>query len=286
MRDDRSSWFATLGDSIAGVRDETSQDLNRTLNALVTTYDTRIAALKGDDSALLAEFDDDLRTEATAFAARIAERIERLVGLMAEVTDASDLGVRIDPEELAHRLAALDSSVTAPEPARGGGTGAIGLRATGGLVGMVTSSSMMLTALSGAGGAAALMRVGAFGAAALFSGVSTALSVTGSRREQGRQHARATIKAKTDAIRSSSQATLRSYLLAVQRTIESHLKEVARERIAVLERELSELQTTAKADAGERRRRAATLEQELHTVGALREQTRELASAIRQGGPR
>lgn len=282
VRDDRSSWFATLGDSIAGAREETSQDLTRTLNALITSYDARIASLTGNDSALLAEFDDDLRTEAAAFAARIAERIERVVALMTEVTDASDLGVRIDPEELAHRLAEL-GDVDGTTSARTG-AGGVGLRATGGLVGMVTSSTMMLTALSGVGGAAALMRVGAFGAAALFSGVSTAISVTGTRREQGRQHARATIKAKTDAIRSTSQTTLRSYLLAVQRTIESHLKEVARERIAVLERELSELQTTARADAGERRRRAASLEQELHNVGALREQTRELASTIRDGG--
>lgn len=283
VRDDRSSWFATLGDSIAGAREETSQDLTRTLNGLVTTYDAHIATLKGNDSALLAEFDDDLRTEAAAFAARIAERIERVVALMTEVTDASDLGVRIDPDELAHRLAELGDDVDGATATRTGASG-VGLRATGGLVGMVTSSTMMLTALSGVGGAAALMRVGAFGAAALFSGVSTAISVTGTRREQGRQHARATIKAKTDAIRSTSQATLRGYLLAVQRTIESHLKEVARERIAVLERELSELQTTARADAGERRRRAASLEQELHNVGALREQTRELASTLRDGG--
>lgn len=67
----------------------------------------------------------------------------------------------------------------------------------------------------------------------------------------------------------------------VQRTIEASVKELVRERIAVLERELSELQTTARADATERRRRAATLEEELRSVAALQEQANVLSGQLK-----
>jgi len=282
VRDDRSTWFAVLADAVATARDETARDLARGIAAVGKTYEDRVADWKGDAAQLLDDFDDDLQTEAAALAARIADRIEHVVDLMATSSAAEDLNIRIDSEQIERELASIDEPID--EVGRATESGQLRMRATGGLVGMATSTTMMMTALAGPGGSAALMRVGAFGAAALFSGVSTAITVAGGKRQRSRHQLQLAVKARLDGVRASSQGVLRRYFLTVQRSIETSLKDVVRERIAVLEREISELQTTARADAGERRRRATSLEEELRSVAELQRQSSELAARIEAGG--
>jgi hypothetical protein len=281
VRDDRTTWLAILSDAIVAARDETGTDVIRTLNGLHATYTARIDEWKGDGDELLGQFDDDLRTEAAACATRIADRIEHVVQIVSTSAAAVELGLHVDADLIAEQLASIEG----PEPAATTGreSGNLKLRATGGLVGMASSSTMMLTALGGSGGAAALMRVGALGAAALFSGVSAAVAVAGGRRQRDRQQLRAIVKSRVDAIRSEHQGVLRRYFVGVQRQIEATLKDLVRDRIAVLEREISELQTTARADAVDRKRRATTLEAELRQVADLQRRSRELASRLAGG---
>jgi hypothetical protein len=287
VRDDRSTWLTMLADAVTAAREETATDLNRTLSALLAAHEPQIDAWKGDATALLDQFDDALRTEAAAIATRIADRIERVVELVAGAVEADNLGIRVDVDAISTTLAATGAAAvaereTAAADGRRDGQSSVPLRlrATGGLVGMATSTTMMLTALAGPGGAAALMRVGAFGAAALFSGVSTAVTVAGGRRQRDQQQIRAAVKARVDAIRADSQSSLRRYFTTVQRGIEAALKDVVRDRIAVLEREISELQTTARADATERRRRLGSLEDEVRHVAELQERSREMAGRL------
>ena len=286
VRDDRSSWFAALGDAVTSAREETSIDLHRIVSTLNEQFESRIEAFTGNADGLIDEFEIDAATAASTLAARIADRVGGIIETMVAITEASDLGVRPDIDEIAHQLEAAAAESSEVQARRAKTDSSLKLRATGGLVGVATSSTMMMTAMAGSGGAAALMRVGAFGAATLFSGVSAAVAVAGRRRQRTRQQIRNTVRARTDAIRTNQQTVLKRYFLVVQRSIEASVKELVRERIAVLERELSELQTTARADASERRRRAATLEDELRNVAALQEQANALSSQLRgQVGP-
>lgn len=282
VRDDRSSWFAALGDAVTAAREETSLDLQRIVTALNAQFETRIDSWTGSSDTLIEEFEGNAATTASAFAARIADRVGGVIDTMVAITDASDLGVRADSDEIALQLerAASEQSNVQTRPTKADGS--LKLRATGSIVGVATSSTMMMTAMAGSGGAAALMRVGAFGAATLFSGVSAAVAVAGGRRQRTRQQIRNTVRARTDAIRTNQQTVLKRYFLVVQRTIEASVKELVRERITVLERELSELQTTARADASERRRRAASLEEELRSVAALQEQANSLSGQLKR----
>lgn len=286
VRDDRSSWFAALGDAVTSAREETSLDLHRIVSTLNEQFESRIEAFTGNADGLIDEFEIDAATAASTLAARIADRVGGIIETMVAITEASDLGVRPDIDEIAHQLEAAAAESSEVQARRAKTDSSLKLRATGGLVGVATSSTMMMTAMAGSGGAAALMRVGAFGAATLFSGVSAAVAVAGGRRQRTRQQIRNTVRARTDAIRTNQQTVLKRYFLVVQRSIEASVKELVRDRIAVLERELSELQTTARADASERRRRAATLEDELRNVAALQQQANALSSQLRrQVGP-
>ena len=286
VRDDRSSWFAALGDAVTSAREETSLDLHRIVSTLNEQFESRIEAFTGNADGLIDEFEIDAATAASTLAARIADRVGGIIETMVAITEASDLGVRPDIDEIAHQLEAAAAESSEVQARRAKTDSSLKLRATGGLVGVATSSTMMMTAMAGSGGAAALMRVGAFGAATLFSGVSAAVAVAGGRRQRTRQQIRNTVRARTDAIRTNQQTVLKRYFLVVQRSIEASVKELVRERIAVLERELSELQTTARADASERRRRAGTLEDELRNVAALQQQANALSSQLRrQVGP-
>lgn len=286
VRDDRSSWFAALGDAVTSAREETSLDLHRIVGTLNEQFESRIEAFTGNADGLIDEFEIDAATAASTLAARIADRVGGIIETMVAITEASDLGVRPDIDEIAHQLEAAAAESSEVQARRAKTDSSLKLRATGGLVGVATSSTMMMTAMAGSGGAAALMRVGAFGAATLFSGVSAAVAVAGGRRQRTRQQIRNTVRARTDAIRTNQQTVLKRYFLVVQRSIEASVKELVRERIAVLERELSELQTTARADASERRRRAGTLEDELRNVAALQQQANALSSQLRrQVGP-
>lgn len=281
VRDDRSTWLAVLSDAVNAARDETAADVTKSLATLQASYRTRIDDWKGDTDELLREFDVDLATEAAACAARIADRLEQVVQIVSHTSEATDLGLHVDAQLVAEQLVAIDPPDVRSEAAASGG---LRMRATGGLIGMATSTTMMLTALSGPGGAAALMRMGAFGAAALFSGVSAAVTVTGTRRQRDQQQLHAAVKSHLDAIRSEQHGVLRRYFLGVQRTIESTLKDIVRDRIAVLEREIAALQTTARADALERRRRASTLEEELSEVAELQRRSRDLAAQVTRRG--
>lgn len=286
VRDDRSSWFAALGDAVTSAREETSLDLHRIVSTLNEQFESRIEAFTGNADGLIDEFEIDAATAASTLAARIADRVGGIIETMVAITEASDLGVRPDIDEIAHQLEAAAAESSEVQARRAKTDSSLKLRATGGLVGVATSSTMMMTAMAGSGGAAALMRVGAFGAATLFSGVSAAVAVAGGRRQRTRQQIRNTVRARTDAIRTNQQTVLKRYFLVVQRSIEASVKELVRDRIAVLERELSELQTTARADASERRRRAGTLEDELRNVAALQQQANALSSQLRrQVGP-
>jgi energy-coupling factor transporter ATP-binding protein EcfA2 len=270
LKDDASSWLVSLSDGSARLRDELNSDLQRRLRDYSARCERIISSWTDSSAAFVDLVEDDLQLVAAEFGARLAAGVGDLIDSLAERADLRDLHVVQDAPTLIDAIAPSDVESTRA------GNDSIRMKVTGSLVSAATSSSMLLTMAGGVAGPAGLIRIGALGAATVFSGALAAVTVRGDRRNRTRQELRAELKPRLDSVASEGPVRIRSYLLAVQRSLEQQIRKEIRERTSTLESRIASMQSASRTDAAERRRHSARAEDEIRQLLAVRAEARTL----------
>ncbi len=281
LRDEGASWLTGLSDAMAQLREEAIGDLQRRLVDFAARSEQTIASARLDPEAFAEDVRRDLALVADELTQVVADRLAELIAELQRRSELAELGVEVRPLELADLV---ERSAPRPSGTADGGR----LKVAGSVVSAATSSSMLVQMLGGGGAldGGALIRIGALGAAAMFSTVVAGLTVRSGRTNRTRDRLRGEMKAAIDALRSDGPPKLRAHLLSVQRSIEQQIKRQLRERSAVVERQISELQAGARADAVDRRRNAARAEEERQQLAHTRTQLELLVTSLTNGDGR
>lgn len=274
LRDEGAAWLIALSDSITQLREESNADLLRRIGEQSVRFERQIATWDGDLATFAASVDDDVALVAEEFGETLGVRLSTLVQALAARSDLADLRLAADPTDLL-RIAAIDSVDGERTTSEG-----VRLKVAGSLVSAATSSSMVLTMMGGMGGTLAMVRIGALGAAAVFSGAVAAVTVRADRRNRNRQELRAEFKVRADALRSQGPVRVRTFLLSTQRSLEAQIKLQIRDRASVLEGQLATLQSAGRSDLAEHRRQAARAGDELRQLDLVRQDLAALGTAL------
>ena len=274
LRDEGASWLVALSDSITQLREESNADLLRRIGEQSVRFERQIVTWDGDLATFAASVDDDVALVAEEFGETLGIRLSTLVQALAARSDLADLRLAADPTDLL-RIASTESADGERTTSEG-----VRLKVAGSLVSAATSSSMLLTMMGGMGDTLAMVRIGALGAAAVFSGAVAAVTVRADRRNRNRQELRAEFKARADALRSQGPVRVRTFLLSTQRSLEAQIKLLIRDRASVLEGQLATLQSAGRSDLAERRRQAARAGDELRQLDLVRQDLVALSAAL------
>jgi len=272
LRDDGASWLLALGDQVGRTRDELTSDLGRRMHDYARRCDERIHGWRGGSDEFIAQVDADLALVAGEFGIRISERVEEIVEMLGNRIEFDGLHMPIDVPALVDAAAAL------PDPVAPAGADNVRLRVTGSLVSVATSSSMLLTMAGGDAGVANLVRIGALGAATVFSGALVAITVRNDRHHRDEAQLRAELKARIDLIRADAPLRIRQHLVEVQRSLEQQVRRQLRDRNTVLEARVTSLQAMSRTAQVERRRAAQRAEDDLRQLGEHRAELGRLAT--------
>lgn len=267
LRDEGAGWLVALGDSVARARDELVTDLQRRLGDYSARADDAVRTLRGDPGGFAARVAADLELVAEEYAGRVTDRVDELIRSLVARSDLDLARVSVEPIRLG--LAAQANADNGDSKSVGE---AVRLKVAGSLVSAATSSSMLITMASGDAGAAALIRIGALGAATIFSGALAAITIRSDRNRRSEQELRTELRARIDAMRQEAPPQVRQHLLEVQRLLEQQVRRQLRERAVALEQRVATLQSASRAAEVERRRLAARAEEDLRQLATLRQE--------------